>query len=222
MLTQTTTNACWLALQNRAQSHSSSRSSSRASCRTSARTHSHNSCYGTPQDPFWVNTEDLTQEAMLHNIAINPSSMDGPVYGAIFKSNNLAEITNIGSKLVQNLAKVGKTYCHFHTQLLNSTPDELTNFVLNHERDFNSWAPSIQAGCSAWHPLLTAHLGVRSGPYLTPRWAVSKGCQALHPAWILGAQLPQVHPYHSWTLQIIIWRHNWQTESWLGVLQRWL
>ena len=100
MLAQTATNACQLALQNRAQSCSSLRSSSRASSRASARTQSHNSHYGTPQDLFWVNAEDLTLEAMLHNISINPSSMDGPADGEIFKSNHLAEIADIRSKLV--------------------------------------------------------------------------------------------------------------------------
>ena len=47
--------------------------------------------------------------------------MDGPADGAVFKLNHLAEIADIRSKLVQNLAKVGKTYQNFCTQLLNPT-----------------------------------------------------------------------------------------------------
>ena len=108
MLAQTTTNTCWLTMQNRSQSHSSSRSSLTAS-RASARTHLHNSCYRTPHDPYWDDTEDLTLENTLHNISINPSTIDGPADGAIFESNHLAEIADIQSKLIQNLAKVGKT-----------------------------------------------------------------------------------------------------------------
>ena len=69
--------------------------------------------------------EDMTLEATLHNISINPSSMDGPADRTIFESNHLAEIADIRSKLV-------------HTQLLNPTPDELTNFITNHQRDFDS------------------------------------------------------------------------------------
>ena len=95
MLTQTTANAWRLELQNRAQTHSSSRSSSMASSRASTRTHSCNSHYRTPQDPFWVNSEDLMLEATLHNISINPSSMDRPADGAIYESNHLAEIADI-------------------------------------------------------------------------------------------------------------------------------
>ena len=114
MLTQTATNACQLALQNRAQSHSSSRSLSRASSTTSARTHSCNSWYGMPQDPFWVNAEDLTPEVTLHNISINLPSMDGPADGAIFESNHLVKIADIRSKFVQNLVKVGKTSPPLH------------------------------------------------------------------------------------------------------------
>ena len=137
MLTQTAANACKLALQNRSQSHSSSRSSLTAS-RASARTHSHNSCYRTPHDPYWINAEDLTLEDTLHNISINPSSIDGPADGVIFELNHLAEITNIQSKLIQNLVKVGKTYHHLCTQLLNPSPEELENFLVNHEKDFDS------------------------------------------------------------------------------------
>ena len=40
--------------------------------------------------------------------------------------------------MVQNLAKVGETYHHLHAQLLNPTSEELTNFVANCERDFDS------------------------------------------------------------------------------------
>ena len=137
MLAQTTTNTHWLTLQNRPQSCSSSRSSSRASSRASARTHSHNSCYGTPQDPFWVNVEDLTLEATLH-ISINPSSMDGPADEEVFESNHLGEIADIRSKLIWNLAKIGKTYHHICAQLLNPTLEELSHFIVNWERDFNS------------------------------------------------------------------------------------
>ena len=94
MLTQTATNAHQLALQNRSQSHSSSRSSQTA-LRASARTHSCNSHHGTPQDPFWANAYDPTLEATLHNISIDPSSMDGPADGEIFRSNHLGEIADI-------------------------------------------------------------------------------------------------------------------------------
>ena len=94
MLTQTTTNTCQLTMQNRSQSHSSSRSSLTAS-RASARTDSCNSCYRTPHDPCWINAEDLTLENTLHNISINPSTIDGPADGAIFKLNHLAEIVDI-------------------------------------------------------------------------------------------------------------------------------
>ena len=137
MLTQTTTNAHWLTLQNRSQSCSSSRSSLTAS-RASARTHSCNSCYRMPHDPYWINAEDLTLEDTLHNISINPSTIDGPADGAIFKSNHLVEIADIQSKLIWNLAKVGETYHHLHTQLLNPSPEELVNFLANREKDFDS------------------------------------------------------------------------------------
>ena len=60
-----------------------------------------------------------------------------------FQSNHLAEITDIRSKLVQNLVKVGVTCHHFCTQLLNPTPDELTNFVTNCERHFDSHLDQI-------------------------------------------------------------------------------
>ena len=126
-----------LHLQNRSQSHSSSRSSLTAS-RASARTHSCNSCYRTPHDPYWINAEDLTLEDTLHNISINPSNIDGPADGEIFESNHLAEITDIQSKLIQNLVKVGKTYHHLCAQLLNLSPEELENFLANHEKDFDS------------------------------------------------------------------------------------
>ena len=36
------------------------------------------------------------------------------------------------------MTKVGKTYCHLHTQLLNPSPEELENFLVNHERDLDS------------------------------------------------------------------------------------
>ena len=129
MLTQTAANACHLALQNRPQSYSSLHVSSRSSTRT----HSQNSCYRTPHDPCWINAEDMMLEATLHNISINPSSIDGPADGEIFESNHLAEITDIRSKLIWNLAKVGKTYCHLCTQLLNPSPEELENFLANCE-----------------------------------------------------------------------------------------
>ena len=125
ILTQTAANAHHLALQNRPQSHSSLHASSRSSTRT----HLQNSCYGTPHDSCWINAEDMTFEATLHNISINPSSIDGPADGEIFKSNHLAEITDIQSKLIQNLAKVGKTYHHICAQLLNPSPEELENFL---------------------------------------------------------------------------------------------
>ena len=137
MLAQTTANACQLTMQNRSQSHSSSRSSLAAS-RASARTHSCNSCYRTPHDPYWINAEDVTPENTLHNISINPSTIDGPADGAIFELNHLAEIADIQSKLIWNLAKVGETYHHLHAQLLNPSPEELENFLVNHEKDFDS------------------------------------------------------------------------------------
>ena len=137
MLTQTTTNAHQLTMQNRSQSHSSSRSSLTAS-RASARTHLCNSCYRIPHDPYWINAEDLTLENTLHNISINPSTIDGPADGAIFESNHLAEIIDIQSKLIWNLVKVGKTYRHLCTQLLNPSPEELENFLVNCEKDFDS------------------------------------------------------------------------------------
>ena len=137
MLTQTTTNTCQLTMQNRSQSHSSSRSSLTAS-RASARTDSCNSCYRTPHDPCWINAEDLTLENTLHNISINPSTIDGPADGAIFKLNHLAEIVDIWSKLIWNLAKVGKTYHHLHAQFLNPSPEELENILVNCEKGFNS------------------------------------------------------------------------------------
>ena len=94
MLTQTAANVCRLALQSRSLSCSSSRSPCTSS-RSSNRSQSQNSHYGTPQDPFWINTEDMTLEATLHNISINPSSMDGPTEGEIFESNHLREIADI-------------------------------------------------------------------------------------------------------------------------------
>ena len=63
--------------------------------RASARTHSHNSCYRAPHDPYWINAEDLILEDTLHNISINPSTIDGPADGAIFELNHLAEIADI-------------------------------------------------------------------------------------------------------------------------------
>ena len=41
----------------------------------------------------------MTLEAILHNISINPASMDGPADGEIFEPNYLGEITDIQSKL---------------------------------------------------------------------------------------------------------------------------
>ena len=124
-------------MQNRCQSCSSSRSSLTAS-RASARTDSCNSCYRIPPDPCWINAEDLTLENTLHNISINPSTIDGPADGAIFKLNHLAEIVDIQSKLIWNLVKVGETYHHLHAQLLNPSPKELENFLINCEKDFDS------------------------------------------------------------------------------------
>ena len=124
-------------MQNRSHSRSSSRSSLTAS-RASTRTPSCNTCYRTPHDPYWVNEDDLTLESTLHNISINPSTIDGPADGAIFKSNHLAEIMDIQSKLIRNLGKVGETYRHLCAQLLNPSPEELENFLVNHEKDFDS------------------------------------------------------------------------------------
>ena len=138
MVAQTATNMCWLALQSRSLSCSASRSSCALS-RSSTRSHSWNSCYGTPQDPFWTGTEDTTLEATLHNISINPSSMDRPAKDEIFKSNHLGEIADIWSKLIWNLAKVGETYHHILAQILNPSPEELENFLANCERDLDSW-----------------------------------------------------------------------------------
>ena len=42
----------------------------------------------------------MTLEATLHNISINPASMDGPADGEIFEPNHLGEITDIQSKLI--------------------------------------------------------------------------------------------------------------------------
>ena len=61
-----------------------------------------------------------------------------PAKGEIFKSNHLGEIADIQSKLIQNLAKVGETYHHIHAQILNPSPEELENFLANHERDLDS------------------------------------------------------------------------------------
>ena len=36
------------------------------------------------------------------------------------------------------MAKVGETYHHLHTQLLNPCPEELENFLVNCEKDFDS------------------------------------------------------------------------------------
>ena len=135
MLTQTAANVRQLALQNRSLSHGSLRCS--RSSRASPRGPSLNSHYGTLAGTPWVNLEDLTLVPTLHNISINPSSMDGPADGAIFESNHLAKIADIRSKLICNLVKVSETYCRVCVQLLNPSPDELANFVLNHERDFD-------------------------------------------------------------------------------------
>ena len=50
----------------------------------------------------------------------------------------MGEIADIQSKLIRNLAKVGETYHHFCTQLLNPSPGELENFLVNCEREFDS------------------------------------------------------------------------------------
>ena len=97
-----------------------------------------NSCYSTLQDPFKINAEDMTLKATLHNISINTSSMNGPADGEIFESNHLGEIADIWSKPIQNLVKVGKTYHHLHAQLLNPSLEELQNFLVNCEKDFDS------------------------------------------------------------------------------------
>ena len=36
------------------------------------------------------------------------------------------------------MAKVGKTYHHLHAQLLDPSPEELENFLVNHKKDFDS------------------------------------------------------------------------------------
>ena len=69
--------------------------------------------------------------------------MDGPADAEIFEANHLGEIANIWSKLVWNLVKVGKTYCHLHTQLLNPSLEELLNSLANCERDFDSYLHHI-------------------------------------------------------------------------------
>ena len=166
-------------MQNRSQSHSSSRSSLTAS-RASVRTPLDNTYYRTPHDPHWINAEDLTLENTLHDISINPSTIDGPADGAIFESNHLAEITDIQSKLIWNLAKVGETYCHLHAQLLNPSPEELENFLVNCEKDFDS----------CLHHIL--HLDD-----LLARDA------RLYPAWVPCNQLPKIHPHHGRIVQII-------------------
>ena len=180
MLTQTTTNTCQLTMQNRSQSHSSSRSSLTAS-RASARTHSCNSHYRTPHDCYWINAEDLTLENTLHDISINPSTINGPADGAIFESSHLAEIADIQGKLIWNLAKVGKTYCHLCTRLLNPSPEELENFLVNHEKDFDSHL----------HHIL--HLDD----------LLARDARTLYPVWVPCNQLPKIHPHYGRIVQII-------------------
>ena len=57
--------------------------------------------------------------------------MDRPADGTIFESNHLAELVDVCSKLIVNLAKAAKTYCHAHTRFLNPSNDELNAFVAN-------------------------------------------------------------------------------------------
>ena len=153
MLAQTATNACHLALQNRSQSHSSSRSSLTA-LRVSARTHWQNWHYRTPHDPYWINAEDMTLEATLHNISINPSSIDGPADGEIFESNHLAEIADIQSKTYPELGKCRQ----------NLSP---------------SWNPApkpIPRGTGELSGQPWERLWQPSAPHPTLRWATGKGC----------------------------------------------
>ena len=123
----------------RCENQSLSCSSLRYSRSSSAspRRPSYNSCYGTLAGTPWVNLQDLTLEPTLHNISINPSSMDRPADRAIFESNHLAEIADVRSKLIHNLVKVSETYHWVRAQLLNPSPDKLANFVSNCERDFD-------------------------------------------------------------------------------------
>ena len=78
-----------------------------------------------------MHAEDLTLDATLHNISINPSSIDRPADGEIFHSNHLCKIADIRSKLILNVAKVGESYQYTCAQLLNPTLDELAGFVVN-------------------------------------------------------------------------------------------
>ena len=59
-----------------------------------------------------VHMEEMSLDMTLHNISINPSSMDGPAGEEIFESNHLGEIADIRSKLVLNLAKFSESYHH--------------------------------------------------------------------------------------------------------------
>ena len=63
-------------------------------------------------DPFMTGLHDLTLELTLHNISINPTTMDRPADGTIFKSNHLGELVDVCSKLIINLDKAAETYCH--------------------------------------------------------------------------------------------------------------
>ena len=142
MLAQTATNTHWLTLQNRSQSHSSSMSS-RTALRASARTPLMKlTLTGHHMIPIWSNAEDPWHlEVTLHvtSPSIHPALMAVQQMEKSSNLNDLAEITDIQSKLIRNLVKVGETYCHLHTQLLNPSPEELSEYFLaNHERDFDS------------------------------------------------------------------------------------
>ena len=96
----------------------------------------------------------MTLEATLHNISINPSSMNGPADGEIFESNHLDEIADIWSKLIRNLAKVGKTYHHLCAQLLNPSPEELQNFLVNCEKTLTAVCITSSTWMTSWPMML--------------------------------------------------------------------
>ena len=116
-----------------------SRTSSRASSRASSRvSHTSRSNRWGNDEPFLVGPEDVTLESTLHNISIDPETMDGPADGNIFESNHLGELVDVHSKLFWKLAKAAESYCHIHAWFLNLTSTELDAFISNWERDFNN------------------------------------------------------------------------------------
>lgn len=112
-------------------------SSSRSSSRASTRPPSHP--YQSPSTPFNIQPEaPFPLESTLHNISIDPATMDDPDEGMIFESIHPSEMGDICSKLVVNLVRTANHYCQACSLFLNPTNEELSNFVANGERDFNS------------------------------------------------------------------------------------